>query len=134
MVVHSSDGLSLLVGDGLVSETFFALKGLEINRLQVNQQLVDTQAVSSHAWKVGCGTIDRRAVVECTALATDQVSALRVRELALSGAVGNFILNLTGVSNAQFGAYVTKYLELTQPGSIKRIQVQLESTGAIALG
>lgn len=133
MSMVNSDGLSLWVGDGAVGESFAILRGAEIMRLEIGQQLVNSDAISTDGWNVGIATANRRAMVECTALSTDEAQATRVRNLAMGGGAGNFRLTVNAADDFSFRAYVTNYREIIQGGIIKRIQFKLESTDAVSI-
>ncbi len=130
MSVIGSDGLSLLVGDGGGTEIFNALKGASVARLEITQRNQDSSAVGTDAWAVSVGVSERRALVEVDALATDDAAAVRVRSLALSGAVGNFKLELSASQTLSFSAVVTQYREVIGVGAVKRMTARLESSGA----
>lgn len=134
MSIINSDGLSLWVGDGMVSESFTVLRGAEIARFELTQKITDSDAISADGWNVGVATSDRRAVVECNALSTDEAQATRVRSLAMSGSAGNFRLNANAADDFQLRAYITSYREIIQGGIIKRIQFRLESAEAVTIG
>ena len=134
MGIIASDGLSLWVGDGMVSESFAVLRGAEIARFELTQTLVDSDAISTDGWSVGVATSGRRAVVECNALSTDEAQAARVRSLAMNGSAGNFKVNANAVDDFLLHAYVTSYREIIQGGILKRIQFRLESAEAVAIG
>lgn len=129
MTVLGSDGLSLLVGDGAGSEVFTALKGLSINQFEIVQQSAASTALGSSAWRTSVGVSERSALIDYEAFATDDAAAVRVRSLAISGASGNFRLELTGSETFRFTAYVTNYRETTQAGAVKRFSCRLESSG-----
>lgn len=133
MSVIGSDGLSLLVGDGLMSESFNALKGASVSRLEITQRNNGSAAIASDAWQVSVGTTERRAVVEVDALATDDASALRLRLLALTGVSGNVRLELNASETLRFSALVTQYREVIDAGAIKRLSARLESTGTVTI-
>jgi glutaminase len=133
MSIVNSDGLSLLVGDGATSESFTSLRGTEINRFEISQRLVDSGAIATDAWIVGGATTDRRVLIECNALATDEGPATRVRSLAISGLSGNFRLKATSAESFYIGGYITNYREVTQAGTIKRIQFRIESSAAVTV-
>jgi hypothetical protein len=133
MAVTGSDGLSLLVGDGATTEVYNPLKGCVVSRLDVNQRGHVTNAVASDAWQVQAGTSARHVVIECEAYATDEPSAVRLRSLALSGAPGNFKLQLRLAESLQLSAFIMQYREIIGAGEIKKIQCRLESSGAASL-
>lgn len=133
MSVIGSDGLGLLIGDGATTETFTALKGGIISRFEINQRGHVANAVATDAWQVQAGTSARHVTLECEAYATDEASASRVRNLAMSGAQGNFKLQLRTAETLQFSAYVTQYREIIGAGEIKKLQCRLESSGAASL-
>ena len=133
MSILTSDGLSLRVGDGAVSEVFSVLRGATITQLTLSQRLVDRNAVTDGVWAAGVGTTGRRAVIDCDALATNETAAIRVRTLALTGAAGNFRLDADPAETVAFQAYVTQYKEITQAGLVKRFTCRLESTGVVTV-
>ena len=130
MSVIGSDGLSLLVGDGASSETYHVLPGCSLTKLQISQKAHVTNPIATDAWQLQAGTSARKVLVECEAYATDDVSALQVRSLAVSGALGDFKLELRAGESLQFSAFVTQYTETTAAGEIKKLQCRLESSGA----
>lgn len=130
MSVIGSDGLSLLVGDGASTETYNILLGCSLTKLEINQKAHVSSTVSADAWQVKVGTSNRNVVIECEAYATDDVSALRMRALAVNGAQGNFKLKLRVSESLQFSAFVTQYREIIGAGEIKKLQCRLESSGA----
>lgn len=132
MSILGSDGLRLLVGDGAVPENFTALRGLEVQRFQIGQTLVDSDALQAHGWSMGLATVNRRGTIEATALASSYAAALRLRELAMLGAAGNFRLEIVASTlHFHMSGFVTNYTEVMQPGAIKRIQFRMESSAAI---
>ena len=133
MAIIGADGLSLLVGDGGGTEVFTALKGAVVTRLEINQRSNVATAVSSDAWLVHAGTSGRRAMIECDGFATDEAPALRLRSLMLSGAAGNFRLELNAAETLVMSAVVTLYREIIEAGGIKKLQCRLESSGAVTL-
>ena len=133
MALVGSDGLSLLVGDGAGSETFSILKGAHVTRLDVTQRGHVSTAISSDAWQVQVGVSNRQAVIECESYTTDDAQALRVKSLALSGALGNFKLQLRSAETMLFSALVTHYREVTTAGEIKKTSFRLESSAAVSL-
>lgn len=133
MAIQHSDGLSLLVGDGEVSEAFTALRGLTVSRLEVEQVLHMATAVAADAWQNGVGTSQRRVVIACEALANDEAAALRLRGLAIGGASGNIQLELAGSETLECAVYVTEYREVIQAGQVKRLVCRLESSGAVSV-
>ncbi len=132
MAVQGSDGLSLLIGDGEVSESFAALSGAVISRLEVVQALATSNGVADSAWQTGVGVSQRRAVIECEALATDTAPASRLRSLALNGEGGMIRLQVASDETLAFQAYVTEYREVLAPGQIKKLVCRLESAGTLA--
>ncbi len=134
MSLINSDGLSLFVGNGASpTEIFSVLRGTVISRFEMSQQISDSNTISGDAWLVGVGTTERRAVIECDVLATDEPPAERLRSLAMSGAASNVRLGLKTSEKVQFSAYVTRYREVLQSGEIKRLLIRLESSGAVSL-
>lgn len=132
-MIQNSDGLRVLVGDGEEVESFSALRGMTVSRLEITQQLHMADAVGEGAWQTGVGTSQRHAVIECAALASDEAPAGRLRALALSGVGGTMRLELAGDEAFEFVAYVTRYREVTQPGQVKRFECRLESAGAASV-
>ena len=130
MSVIGSDGLSLLVSDGATTETYNALKGCSVTRLTISQKAHVASPIAADAWQVQAGTSARKVLIDCEAYATDDVSALRLRTLAVNGTPGNIRLNLRAGETLQFSALVTQYRELTGAGEIKTLQCRLESSGA----
>jgi hypothetical protein len=131
MAVLPSDGLCLQVGHGTTPEVFAVLAGVELKRLEIRQTLLDNTDIQQDAWVVGAATVTRRLTLECQAMATDMVSANRIRSLAMGGSSGNFVLALNDTENLFFAAFVVNYREILQAGSVKRLQFQLDSTGAV---
>jgi Phage tail tube protein len=134
MTIISSDGLSLLVGDGATTEVFSALKGARVTRLEIVQRGYASTAVTNDAWIARVGTGERQAVIECEAFANDEPAALRVRALALSGQLGNFRLEMQGSQTLQASAYVLSYREEIRAGEVKIILIRLESSSLCILG
>ncbi len=134
MAVIGADGLRLLVGDGAGSESFTPLKGAVLHTLELTQRSHVATAVASDAWLTHAGSSARRAVVECEAYASDEAPALRVRSLMLSGATGNFKLELNTAESFAFAAVVTLYRETIEAGGIKKLRLRLESSGAASVG
>ena len=130
MSVIGSDGLSLLVGDGAGTESYNALVGCSVAKLAISQKAHVTSPIATDAWQLQAGTSDRKLLVDCEAYATDDVSALRVRSLAVTGIPGDFKLELRSGESLQFSAYVTSYNETITAGEIKKLQCRLESSGA----
>jgi hypothetical protein len=130
MSVIGSDGLSLLVGDGAGTETYNTLIGCSLTQLEISQKAHVTSPIAADAWQVQAGTSNRKVLIDCEAYATDDVSALRLRALAASGALGDFKLELRASESLQFSAYVTQYRETIGAGEIKKLQCRLESSGA----
>lgn len=133
MTMIASDTLSLLIGDGGGPEVFTALKGARVTRLDINQKSNVANAISTDGWLVEAGTSARRALIECEAFATDEAPALRLRTLALSGALGNFKLELSATQTLVFSGVVTNYREVIDAGEIKRLQCRLETSGAVSV-
>ena len=133
MSMLTSDGLSLLVGDGADSESFNPLSGATITKLTITQRLADSTAIGSDAWNVGSSITQQRAIIDGTALATDEAAAQHIRSLALSGAAGNFKLATSPTQTWMFSAYTTSYQEITQGGALKRCIYRLESSGPLTL-
>ena len=134
MAIIGSDNLSVLVGDGgTPTEAFTALKGAAVTRLEISQRHHPSPAVASDAWQVNVGASTRHAVIEGEAYGSDETPCLRLRNLSLSGANGNFKLELSASEILQLAAVVTVYREVIEAGNIKRIQFQLESSGAVLL-
>lgn len=129
----TSDGLSLMVGDGASSEVFLPLRGAEIQRFEITQTLQDTPAIRSDAWREVVGMTDRRVMLECTAIASDEAAATRVRTLALLGNAGNFRLQCSAAQHYAFSAHVTNYRELLQGGTLKRLQFEVASSTAVTV-
>jgi len=134
MAVIGSDGLSLLVGDGATTEIFTALKGTTIARLEITQRGNVGNAIAADAWQVQVGTSNRLAVIECDSYATDEAAMLRIKTLAMSGALGNFKLQLRSAETLLISAVVIQYREEIAPGEIKRVRFRLESSGEVSLG
>lgn len=134
MAMISSDGLSLLVGDGATTEVFAPLKGARVTRLEIAQRSYASTAVTNDAWIARVGTGGRQVVIECEAFANDETAALRVRSLAISGTVGNFKLEMQGAQTLQLVAYVLSYREEIRPGEVKKLLIRLESSGAGIVG
>ncbi|MES2983911.1 MAG: hypothetical protein V4735_01840 [Pseudomonadota bacterium] len=133
MAMIGADGLSLLVGDGLMSEGFATLKGAMVTRCEISQRNAVATAIAADAWQVSTGTTARHAVIECDGLATDDAAPLRLRSLMLSGASGNFKLEMNTAETLLFTAVVTLYRETMEAGNVKRLQCRLESTGALVI-
>lgn len=134
MAMISSDGLSLLVGDGATTEVFAPLKGARVTRLEIIQRGYASNSVSNDAWVARVGTGERQVVIECEAFANDEAAALRVRALAMSGLAGNFKLEMQGAQTLQMAAYVLSYREEIRAGEIKIVLIRLESTSAGIIG
>ncbi len=134
MAMISSDGLSLLVGDGTTTEVFAPLKGARVTRLEIIQRGYASNSVSNDAWVARVGTGERQVVIECEAFANDEAAALRVRALAMSGLAGNFKLEMQGAQTLQMAAYVLSYREEIRAGEIKIVLIRLESTSAGIIG
>lgn len=134
MAIIASDGLRLLVGDGgSPSETFNALKGALIHRLEINQRAVAGNSIDSTAWQRITGCTNRSVTLECEALANDEAAAVRLRELAMGGTSGNVRLELKTGQRIDMEIYVSRYSESIQPGNIKRLECRLESSGVSVL-
>lgn len=131
--VIGSDGLSFYVENAAGSGAFDALPGMSITRVDVEQRLADSTAVTADAWANVLGVAARRVLVEAEALATDSVVAERLRDITLSGESSLFRLALTTERALQCAAFVTHYREITQPGEMKHVQVRLESTGEVTV-
>jgi hypothetical protein len=129
MALVASQGLHLLVGDGAGSEAFAPLKGAALKRLEITQRAVPATAIRSDAWQMQAACVDRRAVLECEAYATDEAPATRLRSLAFSGLAGNIRLLLSGSQTLMMAVRVTQYTEITSTDDIKRLTVRLESAG-----
>jgi hypothetical protein len=133
MTVLASDGLHLLVGDGGAPEVFNPLHGATITRFAINQRLNDNPAIGSDAWSVGVGTSERRAVIDCETLMTDEAPVVRLRSLALAGSVANFKLLLDTSETLSFAAFITGYKETITAGDTKKLSCRLESSAAITV-
>ena len=131
MTIQHSNGLSLLVGDGAVSESFVAVSGAVVSRFELSQKLNVATAVAEDAWQNAVGTTARRAVIECEAMATGEAAAMRLRSLAVSGAVGNVQLELGSDTVLQCAVYVTDYREVIEAGKVKKLNCRLESSGVV---
>lgn len=132
-MVIGSDGLSLYVENTSLSGAFDALAGMTVTRFEVQQRLVDSNAVSDDAWVNGAAISARRLMLEAEALATDSVAAEQLRSIALSGELWVFRLALTTAQMLECTAFVTQYREVIQPGEIKKLQIRLESSGAVTV-
>lgn len=134
MAVIGSDGLSLLVGDGVSSgEVFSVLRGALVTQLDITQRGHVGNAVAGDAWVTQVGAGNRQAIIECESYATDDAAALRLRSLALAGTSGNFRLQLRSGETVQLRAMVTQYREDNAAGEVKRLRCRLESSGAALL-
>jgi hypothetical protein len=133
MSIIGSDGLSLLVGDGAGSESFTALTGATISKLEITQKNNASKAIATDAWAISVGMTDRSAVIECDALMSDTAQAQRLRSLAFGGLPGNFKLELNAAETLVFSAVPTLYREVIEAGEIKKLVCRLESTGALTV-
>jgi Phage tail tube protein len=134
MGVIASDGVSLLVGDGAVTEVFSPLKGARVTKLEITQRSYAATSVANDAWIARVGTGERQAVIECEAFANDDGTALRVRALAMAGQLGNFKLEMPGTEALQVAAYVVSYREVIEAGEVKALLIRIESSGAGVIG
>lgn len=134
MALIASDGLIVQVGNGADPELFHTLRGVQLTRLDVAQQLAENPAIRHAAWRVEAAVTAQQLVVEVEMLATDETAAIRVRSLAFSGQLGKFKLKLRSAETLQFSAFVSNYSETLQSGEVKRAQVRLTSSGAVTLG
>ena len=134
MAMISSDGLSLLVGDGATTEVFAPLKGARVTRLEIAQRSYASSAITNDVWVARVGTGERHIVIECEAFANDETAALRVRALAMSGLAGNFKLEMHGTQTLQIAAYVLSYREEIRASEVKALLIRLESSGAGIIG
>ncbi len=130
MSVIGSDGLSLLVSDGATTETYNIVLGCSVTQFEISQKTHVTSPITSDAWQLQAGVSDRKILIECEAYATDDVSALRLRALAVNGMLGDFKLEVRASETLQFSAFVTQYREVISAGEIKKLQCRLESSGA----
>jgi hypothetical protein len=133
MSVLKSDGLTLKVEDGSSPGQFHVLRGVTISRLDITQRLHDNTAIAGDGWLVSHGVSERRCVVECDVLATDEFAATRLYDLAVGDVSGNFEISIRPEQYLQCTAFVTQYREIIQPGEIKRLQLRLESSGVVSL-
>lgn len=133
MSILTAENLSLLLGDGAPTENFNVLKGARVVRFDLTQRNYPSSAIGADAWAASVGVGNRRAVIDGEALASDEAAALRLRSLALSGATGNFRLELSGVETMSGRAVVTQYREIIAAGDIKQIQFRLETDGAVTI-
>lgn len=134
MGIITAEGLQLEVGNGASPEVFSVLRGVTVSRLEIGQRLNDASAVNGNGWLSGVATGERRAVVECEALATDEDAAARLRSLAIGGMAGTVRLATKANEALVFSAFVTRYRETIAPGEVKRLQCRLESSGAVTVG
>ena len=133
MAILTSDGLSLSVGDGAGTETFTMLRGVQITRFDLTQKLNDNDAVASDAWGVGAAVTNRRVILSCEGLMTDETALRRIRAVALGGLPANFKLALGAGETLGLSAYVTGYRETIQPGAVKKFSFEVESSGAVTI-
>ena len=129
-LVHGSS-LRLRVGDGGDTEVFLVLNGCEIKRFDLTQTLIDSTAIGIDNWSVGLTTTEKRAIVDCTCLGTDENASARIRYLALNSASGRFSLDSNATSLFTFTAFISQYREDSEPDQIKRVRFRLESTGSV---
>jgi hypothetical protein len=133
MGIIASDGLGLLVGDGMPTENFHRLKASLIHRFEINQRHTALTQVAAQAWQGMSEANQRRASIDFEALASDSTAALRLRTLALGGGVGNFRLQLSSAETLHFPAVMVIYREIIAPGDIKQIECRIESSGALTV-
>lgn len=133
MAAIGSDGLSLLIGDGAVSETFNMLKGASLKKLEITQRLHTGNAISSDGWQLQAGASDRKLVIDIEAFATDDAASMRLRSLALTGVVGNIKLMLSTSQTLSASMLITRYDETIEPGSLKRLTCRMESNGGVVI-
>ncbi|MFM9889773.1 MAG: phage tail tube protein [Rickettsiales bacterium] len=133
MSILSAENLSLLLGDGATSESFAVLKAARVLRFELAQRNYPSSAIGADAWAASVSVGNRRAVIDGEALASDESAALRLRSLALSGAPGNFRLELSGAQTMSGRVVVTQYREVIAAGDIKQVQFRLETDGAVTI-
>lgn len=131
MAAIGSDGLSLRIGDGAVSETFYVLNGVSLKRMEITQRVHAATAISANAWQQQAGVSDRKLAIEIEAFAMDDAASLRLRELALAGEAGNIQLNVSSAETISTSVYLTRYDERIEPGTPKRMSCRLESSGLV---
>jgi hypothetical protein len=130
MAVIASEGLRLLIGDGAPAEMFNPLKGAAVTRVDINQRSVAGNAIHADAWQMLVAGGERKVSLECEAYATNEAAAVRVRNLAMAGELGNIRLELEVGETLTLTVLVSRYSETIESGRIKRMQCRLESSGA----
>jgi hypothetical protein len=133
MAMIASEGLQLWIGDGAGVELFNPLKGTQVKTLEIIQRMHDSQALSADGWQATVGSSQRRVLLECEALATDDPAPLRLRAQAMLGAPVNVRLAVQGSEMVRARVHVTRYVENLVAGEPKRLSVRLESDGTALL-
>ena len=133
MSVITSDGLSLLIGDGASTEVFTVLSGVTVATFDLTQEIAENKAIASDAWRRSTAVASRQVALSGDGLMTDEAAQQRLRSVSLNGQIANFQLKLASAETLVFSAYVSSYREVTQPGNVKRLSFQLESHGVVSV-
>jgi TP901-1 family phage major tail protein len=134
MTASAGSEIRLRIGDGATpTESFTALSGLQITRMQLSQEAVDLDAVRGSGWIERLAAGERSLMLRAQGVYTDCAPEQMLQTAAMTGQAKNMQLAF-GNGDVVSGAFImTSFEREGEVGDIESYALELKSAGAIAL-
>ncbi len=135
MTASAGKDMMIRIGDGASpTESFTALDGVQVTRMKLTQEAVDTDAVRSSGWIERLAAAERSLMLRAEGVYTDSAAEQMLQAAAMAGQVKNMQLTF-GNDDVLSGAFIiTGFEREGEVGDVESYALELVSAGTITLG